>query len=272
MPVSPSRPPSRPPPAAPDDEPEERVSPILSFGSLVGVALIGAFVASAPAALRLASVPDAGGAWTSLAALEIAPLMVAIAIFRRTRGGFRSFAGGRAPEVSLVAAVWLLACVLVLSLLGAVLRATTHNHQLAGATYAIVATATSAALVPASARLVEIALAWLQHGDKTRLFFAVILAGTCVALVVLRLVHALPASAELSASASATVIDLGAFALAAIIASRPEIGARRALALVGPPASVVLFALGMHHISALLPALADHAPIFSAAIDLLARR
>jgi hypothetical protein len=203
----------------------------------------------------LASLPDAGGAWISLAAVEMAPIMIAITIFRRTRGGFRSFAGARAPEVSLVAAVWLLACVLVLSLLGAVLRATTHNHQLAGATYAIVATTICVTLIPACARLVEIALAWLQHGDKTRLFFALILAGTCVALVALRLVHA-----------------LSAFALAAIVASHPQLGARRSLALVGPPASVALFALGMHHISALLPALADHAPIFSAAVDLIARR
>jgi hypothetical protein len=271
MPVSPSRPPSRPPPA-PEEDPDERVSPILRFGSLVGVALIAAFLASAPAAFRLANAPDSSGAWVALAALEIAPLMIAIAIFRRTRGGFRSFAGTRAPEVSLVAAVWLLASVLVLSLLGAVLRATTHNHQLAGATYAIVATAVCVALIPACARLVEIALAWLQRGDKTRLFFALILAGTCVALVVLRLVHALPASAELSASASATVIDLGAFALAAILASRPEIGARRTLALVGPPASVALFALGLHRVPSILPALADHAPIFSAVVDFLARR
>jgi hypothetical protein len=251
---------------------EESVSPVVRFGSLVGLALIGAFVASAPAAFRLASVPDAGSAWISLAALEIAPLMIAITIFRRTRGGLRTFAGERAPEVSLVAAVWLLACVLVLSLVGAVLRATTHNHQLAGATYALVATLICVTLIPACARLVEIALAWLQRGDKTRLFFALILAGTCVALIVLRLVHALPASAELSASASATVVDLSAFALAAILASHPQIGARRSLALVGPPATVALFALGMHHVSALVPALADHAPIFSAAVDVIARR
>jgi hypothetical protein len=253
-------------------EAEVKVSRVLSFGSLVGVALIAAFVASAPAALRMAGMPEASGAWSALAALEIAPLMIAISIFRRTRGGLRSFAGARAPEYSLVAAVWLLKCVLLLSLIGAVLRATTHNHQLAGATYAIVATAFGVALVPASARVVEIALAWLQSGAKTRLLFALVLAGTCVALVVLRLVHALPASAELSASASATVVDLSAFAVAAIIASHPEIAARRALALVGPPGAVALFALGIHRISALVPVFADHAPIFTAAADLIARR
>ena len=105
------------------EEAAAKVSRVLSFGSLVGIALIGAFVASAPAALRLGNIPDASGAWPALAALEIAPLMIAITIFRRTRGGLRSLTGARTPEVSLAAAVWLLACVLLLSLIGAVLRA-----------------------------------------------------------------------------------------------------------------------------------------------------
>jgi hypothetical protein len=269
MPASPSR-----PPPASKDESQPNVSRVLRFGSLVGVALIASLVASAPAALRFGS--DATDAWFALTAVEIVPLMIAIAIFRRTRGGLRSFAGARAPEHALAAAVWLMSCVLLLSLVGAVLRATTHNRPLAGATYAIVASVVGLALVPASARIVEIALAWLQSGAKTRLLFAVILAGSCVALVVLRLVHALPAEAELSASASATVVDLCAFALAAIIASRPEIAARRSLALIGPPAAVALFALGIHRLASLSSSLsnelADHAPIFSAAVDAISQR
>ncbi|MEO8876322.1 MAG: hypothetical protein ABI461_12105 [Polyangiaceae bacterium] len=270
MPVSSSRPP--PPfeePAAPP------ISWVLRFGSLVGIALLASVVASAPAAFRLWAMPETSGAWLAIAALEIVPLMIAIAVFRRTRGGLRSFAGERAPEVSLTAAVWLLASVLLLSLIGAVLRATTHNHPLAGVAYAIAATLAELALIPASARLVEIALGWLQVGAKTRLFFALILAGTCVALVALRLVHALPAEAKLSAAASATVVDLCAFALAAILASRPEIATRRGLALVGPPAAVVLFGLGFHQItssSALATAIVDHGPIFTAAVDLITRR
>ena len=270
MPASPSRPPS----IAPDENPQANVSRVLRFGSLVGVALIAAFVASAPAALRLASSADAAGAWPALAAIEVAPLMIAIAIFRRTRGGLRSLAGSRAPEHSLAAAVWLMSCVLLLSLVGAVLRATTHNRPLAGVTYAIAATLAGLALVPASARLVEIALAWLQSGAKTRLLFALVLAGACVALVVLRLVHALPAEAELSAPASATVVDLSAFALSGIIASRPEIAARRSLALVGPPAAVALFALGIHRViasSVLATLIVDRGPLFSAAVQLIGR-
>jgi hypothetical protein len=258
MPASPSR-----PPQAPEDDPQANVSRVLRFGSLVGVALIAAFVASAPAALRLAGSAEANGAWPALAAIEKLPLMLAITGWRRT------------PEHSLAAAVWLMSSVLLLSLVGAVLRATTHNRPLAGVTFAIAATLAGLALVPASARLVEIALAWLQSGAKTRLLFALILAGTAVALVVLRLVHALPAEAELSASASATVVDLLAFALAAIIASRPEIASRRALAVIGPPAAVALFALGAHRViasSVLATLIVDRGPLFSAAVDLITRR
>lgn len=268
-------PPSRPPSPIPELSEEQPVSRVVRFGSLVGVSLLAAFVASAPAALRLWGASETSGAWIALAALEVIPLMLAIAIFRRTRGGLRSLSGAHAPEHSLAAAVWLLAMVLLLSLIGAVLRATTHNRPLAGVTFAIAATVAGLALVPTSARIVEIALGWLHHGAKTRLLCAVVLAAACASLIALRLVHALPAEAELSAPASAIVVDLSAFALAAIIGSSAELAARRSLAVIGPPAAVVLLAFGCHRIvasSALSSIIVERGPIFTAAVHFISKR
>ena len=261
---------SRPPP--PSDANAPHVSRVLRFGSLVGVALLAAFVASAPAALR---TWDTTGAWLALAALDFVPIFFAVLVFRHARIGLRVFAGPDAPERALSVAVWLVLAVLFFSLLGAVLRATTHHHPLAGVTFAIVACAGALLVVPTSRRIVEIALGWLRRGARTRLALAFAILGTIVGLVVLRLLHALPSESALSPAASEIVVDAFAFALVAFLASNPAISPQKVLALVGPPAAVVLLAtslLRLESSSALASAILDRDPVFSPLVQLVTRR
>ncbi|HEX7662907.1 MAG TPA: hypothetical protein VF407_00275 [Polyangiaceae bacterium] len=264
MPPTPS---TRPPPDSEEDA--QPVSPVLRFGSLVGAALVSALLASAPAALRMDDVP---GAWLSLAAIELLPLALAIFVFRHARVGLKAYAGERAQERSLTVALWLSATVVVFSLLGAVLRATTHHHALAGVTFAIVALVASVALIPASARIVDIALGWLQKGARARLVVAFVLLATMFGLVVLRLVHAVPPEATLSPKASSDVVDLFTFAVVAILASTPQIAGRRMLALIGPPAAVALLAVGIPRLVSsptLAAGIAERGPLFSCPISLI---
>lgn len=261
---------SRPPPDSDENVPP--VSRVLRFGSLVGVALVAAFVASAPAAFR---TWDTSGAWLALAALDLVPIFFAVLVFRHARVGLRVFAGPDSAQRALSVAVWLVLAVVSFSLLGAVLRATTHHHPLAGVTFAIVACAGALVLVPTSRRIVEIALGWLRRGARARLALAFVILGTIVGLVVLRLLHALPAESALSAAASEILVDAFAFALVAFLASNPAISPQKILALVGPPAAVVLLATSLLRIgssSALAAAIEDRAPVFSPLVELTVRR
>ena len=261
---------SRPPPDSEESTPP--VSRVVRFGSLVGVSLLAAFVASAPAALR---TWDTSGAWLALAALAFVPIFLAVLVFRNARVGLRVFAGPGAAERALSVAVWLVLAVLFFSLLGAALRATTHHHPLAGVTFAIVACAGALVLVPTSRRIVEIALGWLRRGARARLALAFAILGTIVGLVVLRLLHALPAESALSPSASEIVVDTFAFALVAFLASNPAISPQKILALVGPPAAVVLLATSLLRLSsssALASAIVDRDPVFSPLVEIVSRR
>ncbi|MGH7285145.1 MAG: hypothetical protein ACRELY_26785 [Polyangiaceae bacterium] len=271
---------SRPPPEMDDHAPH--FSRVLRFGSLVGVALVAAFVASAPAALR---TWDTSGAWLALAALDFVPIFFAVIVFRHARVGLRVFAGPDAAERSLAIAVWLVLAVVSFSLLGAVLRATTHHHPLAGVTFAIVACAGALLLMPMSRRIVEIALGWLRRGARARLALAFVILGTIVGLLVLRLLHALPVESALSPTASEIVVDAFAFALVAFLASNPAIqdtrkparyfSPQKTLALIGPPAAVVLLAtslLRLESSSALTAAIVDRDPVFSPLVELVTRR
>lgn len=263
---------SQPPPSADTDESAPQASRVLRFGSTVALALLGAFVASLPAASR---TWDVSGSWLVLASLELVPLALAMVLFRQARVGLRSFAGPGAAERSLAVAVWLLASTLVLALVGAVLRATTHHHPLAGVTFALVACIAAVLLVPTSVRIVDIALGWLRSGARARLVAAFVMTGTIVGLVVLRLVHAVPAEATLSPTASATVIDLSAFALVAFLASLPDVSNRRLLALIGPPAAVALLAVGVPRLTgggSVAPVIEERGPLFSPIVELARSR
>jgi hypothetical protein len=73
-----------------------------------------------------------------------------------------------------------------------------------------------------------------------------------------------------SSTAGGTVLDILAFALAALFAARRSLVARRAFALVGPPVAVVILAVGLSALrdQPLRDAIGERAPVFVPLLDL----
>jgi len=268
MPTIPPR--SSRPPAYDGDDQGEAISPLTAFGTAVGAAFVASVLASGPAALRVSEALDGGGGvWPALAAAELPAMLIAVYVLRRAREGLRAFRGPDANERALALAIGGTLLLIVLTAMGAVLRATTHHHALAGATFAAMALSVATVLVPVSARTAAIARGWLERGARVRLALFGVLLLAFVGGAAWRLARALPANEVLSPTGSAVVVDLVAFAVAAILASRPEVAGRRLLALFGPPAAAVVFALGVSSLirsPSLDEAIADYAPVFAPAV------
>ncbi len=252
------------------------MSPLLHFGTAVGLGVAASLMCVLPATWRVgdavASSEGLPRVWIALAADALAPMVATVLVLRAARDGARAFASGPDGEYrGYGVAFWLASLLVMLSIFGSVLRATTHHHALAGVTYAFGALALSIGWALVCARLVAI-LRDLSEGPRRVLggSLAVMTAAglTWVAVRFLRAASEDPASA----SAAATVVDVLAFALMAVFAARPSLAVQRAPALVGPPVALAVLALGLStlHDAPLRAAIGEHAPAFYPVADLVA--
>src|ERR1019366_4733011 len=163
-PLPPPHAPSRPPPPAPAGPLRPGPSPdggslVLRFGTAIGLAAAAALACALPAAMRVAAVLGAEGtgrAWTGLAASALVPMVATVLTLRGAREGLRAFGGPGAELRAYGMALWAVWLVVALALFGSVLRATTHQHALAGVTFAFGELALAVGLALASARVVEL--------------------------------------------------------------------------------------------------------------------
>src|SRR5262249_28059717 len=121
----------------------EAAPPLVTrFGTVIGGGVLAAIASSLPAELRLG---DGGSTfralqqWLALAALLTPTGIAAVAVLRRARVGLKIVAGERATLVAAGLLWWAVLELGILSAFGAVLRAKTHHHGLAGVTFAIFA-------------------------------------------------------------------------------------------------------------------------------------
>jgi hypothetical protein len=268
------------PASAPAPSPvEDAGSLVTRFGAVVGLAVAAAAACSGPAAVRVArSLPGIEGAarhaWLALAAATLLPMLAAVMALRAAREGLRAFGGPGARLRIYGVLLWLAWLVVALALFGSTLRSTTHQHALAGVTYACGAVVVALALGVACARIVAV----LRHArpEVRRAGGAALAVGTAgivgwIGLAFLRGVAGDPASV----AASGMVLDLLAFVLAAFLASRRSVaafGVRRTLAIVGPPIAVAVVALGLASLTdaSLVAAVRDRAPAYVPALDVVA--
>jgi hypothetical protein len=246
--------PSAPPPPQPS----------LAFraGSLLGAGTLAAMASSFPSALRVASfVPSGPGTWIALAACATVPATIAIAILRSAREGARTFAGDDASLAAWSVGAWALATLLTLTVLGAVLRATTHHHGLAGVTFALVALAATTFVALVVRRVAAIG----QRADPFRR--AALLGTSLVGLGVAALLVALRAvrsnGVELPPATSDALVDALAFAIATGFLSRPGLMTSTWLGRVGLPLALGVLGLGLALLSrdaSLVEAIRAHAP------------
>lgn len=191
----------------------------------------------------------------------------------RSREGLRAFVGPGAALRAYGVGLWLASLVVALAVFGSTLRRTTHQHALAGVTFACGAAALALGTAVVCARIVAIlrnAAPGTRRALSTALAALVIAGLAWVGLAFLRAVTSDPASV----AASGTVVDILAFLLAALLASRVSFASlasfapRRALALVGPPVAVAVTALGLSVLreAPLRMAVEDRAPAFAPAV------
>jgi hypothetical protein len=273
QPTVPSTPPAKLPSLQPSSPSEETGSLVLRFGTAVGLAAAAAMAGAFPAALRVGSAlggDGTGRVWTGLAAASLVPMVGAVVVLRGAREGLRVFGGPGAELRAYGVALWASWLLVALTLLGSVLRATTHQHALAGVTFAFGAAFAAVGLALACVRVVAILR---EASPGVRGGLALALAMTVFAAlggIGMRFLHASLLEPG-SAPAAGMVVDVLAFSLAAVFAAGRSLASRRAVALVGPPVAVAIVALGFSalHDRSLRTAIDDRAPVFAAVVDAL---
>jgi hypothetical protein len=225
-------------------EPEPRVSLVTRVGTLLGAGALVSLAASVPAATRIAREADGRfgvtGVWLALAATLLVPMTVGVGVLRGARRGVAAFGGEGGTARALGFLVWVLATTLALLFFGAALRATTHHHALAGATFAFVGLVLAAGLAAAAARVVGITARWGPLPQR------VVLAALALVLFVAFLFFCTKVShTSPGAGAVALLVDVLACFIAAGLSSGPVLGTARPFAAIGPVAAAVVLVLGI---------------------------
>ena len=148
---------------------------VARLGTVFGAGVIAAAVSSLPAVLRTG---DGGSAvraleqWVALTAILTPLAVVVVAVLRRGRTGLQILAGDRSPLLVAAALWWAVLELGALSVFGAVLRAKTHHHGLAGVTFAILALVTGVVVALLAARGVRMLLKMPASGHRVALMVA----------------------------------------------------------------------------------------------------
>jgi hypothetical protein len=259
-------------PVSPDDPPPAEVgSWLITFGSVVGAGTVGSTFATAPALLRLESVAGVCspiGAWALLTGATLVPMSLLVLALRRARGSFGAFDNGDdwVPFAMLLA--WFGSTFVTLALLGALLRAQTHHHALAGVTFAIAGVVLSLVLARIWARLAAIT----HRAPKGPRWVILVAVGVGLAVSLMWALRGLARESPPLKLENMKLLDGLAFAIGALIASgRPFVNGR-ALALVGPPLAAVVLVLGASSLRtcpSLREALSGQAPGVSLVVALV---
>ena len=250
--------PSGPPP--PDSPPDPTL--LARAGSLLGAGTLAALLGAVPAAVRVAQA-GAGPfrAWIALGACALGPMVALIAFARSAREGAKTITDGDAPLVSWGIAIWAMTTFLALAALGALLRATTHHHGLAGVAFAFGGLVVGGGLALVARRLMEMARGADPWG-RAALVTSIAAALLCAIVgVVFRVARA--GGTDL---ASSSLVDVLAFVVAAAALSRQTFARVTWLALGGPPLAAGMFGLGWALLGrdpALLEAIRLYAPLFA---------
>ncbi len=221
----------------------DRGSRVIRFGSAVTAVLLSSVIATLPAALRitpsLASSCSRPAGWLALLAIAFVPLLVATVGLRHAFRAIRLFDRRAVPAGVVAALLWGVTTLGALTVLGAVLRATTHHHGLAGVAFAGTGVVIAALLALVSARVVAWALRASPRLRWTVLVLGVAALGAGVAAFVRILGHGdgAPAlAADIAAFVVAATFGAGAFPRR----SHPSLP----LALAGPPLAAVVLVVG----------------------------
>ena len=214
---------------------------VTRLGTVVGGGALAATVSSLPAELRMGdggSILRGISQWLALAAL-LTPLgVLAVAVIRRGRVGLQILVGSKAPLFVAAALWWAVLELGLLSIIGAVLRAKTHHHGLAGVTFAIVALLSGSVVALRAVRGVRMLLKMPRSGHRVALIVAASATFAVIALIGIR------TSRAVGVHTSAAMFDSLALLVSAAIASTRAMKTWRPLAVGGVPVCAAILLLG----------------------------
>lgn len=215
---------------------------VLRIGFIVAGGVITALASALAAALRMgneASPLRAIEQWLVLTAIATPLAVLAVFALGRARAGLRILAGDRAVAFAAGFLWWCVIELGLLSLFGALLKKTTHNHALAGVAFAMFGTFTGI-LALLFARRSAIVLARAGPGSARAGFaIAAASAGLVTLLVLVRTARA----DDLHTAGG--LLDAVLFGTLATLTSSPHLTRFRPLAIVGMPVAVLLVVAGL---------------------------
>lgn len=226
----------------PLEDGDAATSPVTRVGTVVGAGVVAALLASLPAELRVGSGGSVGRAlqqWLALSALLLPVAVLLVAVFRRARVGLRLIAGDRAPLVFAATLWWAILELAVLAVFGAVLRAKTHHHGLAGVTFAVAALASGVVLALLTVRGASMVARLPPSAHRVALVVAAASAVLAVVLIGFR------TSRAEGMHTAAALLDTIVLVAAAAVGSTRAATRSKPFALVGVPLAVAIALFGV---------------------------
>ena len=222
----------------------------MRFGAAVTAVVLASAIGTLPAAVRVAptvaSTAGPASVWIACMAIVLLPMAFATMVLRQAHAALRLFDLAAIPNGLTVGFVWGVGTFGALSALGAFLRANTHHHGLAGATFAGVGLAIALVVALFAARLVG----WADSLGPAVLWIVRAASGIGVGVALASASRTLAGSP----AASTWCADILALMLAAAFGALAFPARRRpvtALAVIGPPLAAIVLVMGF-------AALGDH--------------
>jgi hypothetical protein len=241
----------------------------MRIGLTAGKGVAAALVSSVPAAFRVGDEATLGRAfeeWLVLAAIATPIAIAAIFIVKRARIGLHVLFGERAPLLVIGLLWWCVVELGLLSVFGAVLRKTTHQHALAGVTFAFFALVTG----PIIAVFAKRATSRVAREGTSAQKLALLVAGAAAFLLVMLV--GIRTSRSEGLHTAAALVDVMSLSVTSAIASSKLFDRHRALAIGGAPATILLLMVGLTTLRfdpKLRESLPETAPFHAAIIDSL---
>ncbi|HEY2510907.1 MAG TPA: hypothetical protein VGI39_08630 [Polyangiaceae bacterium] len=254
----------------PDGEPPPSL--FARVGSLLGVAALVALVSTVPAVTRVGPATGWLAAWLGLASCSLVPALLALAVLRGAREGTRAFPEHDPPMILWAASVWAMTVFLLLTGLGALLRATTHHHGLAGVTFAVGAVVVAAGVALVVRRLTAIARGMEPWNRAALLAVLLVVLFGALAVVGIRVARS---SSAVPLPSPTLVVDALAFFIAVVALSRTAFQRVPGLATIGIPLAAGVLLVGGALLSSnpeLAQTIRTEAPQFAPLLPLVGSR
>ena len=231
----------RPVAPAPAGSTSEEPPLVIRIGTVIAGGVAASMAASLPPVMRIGdggNMPLALVNWVALAGLLLPLAIIAVAVLRRGRAGVQLLVGDGVQLFIAGLLWWAVTEIGLLSVFGAVLRAKTHHHGLAGVTFAVVAVGSAVFVGLVAWRGARVVGRFDPKVHRLALF-----AAGGAALIELTILAVRTSHADALRTTS-MLVDVFALVLASAMASSRLVSRLKPVAFAGAPFAVLVFIAG----------------------------